>query len=68
MKWVSDEDDFALEIDFLNKKRNHECIQTENVKISQYLLYRYDEIFWIGMVSEIGSVNDDLFMHPNVPS
>ena len=41
------------------------------MKISQYLLCRYDELYWIGMVSEINSVNDDFkikFMHPNVPS
>ena len=71
MKWVSDDDGFALECDFLNKKKNYECIQIENVKISQYLLCRYDELYWIGMVSEINSVNDDFkikFMHPNVPS
>ena len=38
MKWVSDDDGFALEFDFLNKKKNYKCMQTENVKISQYLL------------------------------
>ena len=71
MKWVSDDDGFAIQFDFLNKKKNYKCIQIENVKISQYLLCRYDELYWIGMVSEIDSVNDDFkikFMHPNVPS
>ena len=71
MKRISDDDDFALEFDFFNKEKNYECIQIENVKISQHLLCRYDELYWIGMVSEIDSVNDDFkikFLYPNAPS
>ena len=71
MKQVSDDDDFALQFDFLSKKKNYEYIQIENVKISQSLLSRYDKLCSIGMVTEIDSVNDDFkikFMHPNVPS
>ena len=70
MKRVSDDDDFSLTYDFINKrkcKRN----QTENVKISQYILCKYDELYWIGMVSEIDNEHDDFkvkFMHPNCPS
>ena len=33
-------------------------------------LCRYDEFYWIGMVSEIDSVNGDFkikFMYPDVP-
>ena len=56
MKQVSGDDDFALEFDFLNKKKN-EYIKIENEKISQYLLCRYDEFYWIGMVSEIDSTS-----------
>ena len=33
MKGVSDDDDFAIEFDFLNKKKKYECIQIENVNL-----------------------------------
>ena len=59
-----------LSLTLLTRKKI-ECMQIEKMKISQYLLCRYDELYWIGMVSEIDSVNDDFkikFMHPNVPS
>ena len=56
-----------LSLIFLTRKKIYECIQIENVKISQYLLCRYDELYWIGMVSEIDSANE-FCEHPNVPS
>ena len=70
MKWVSEDDDFALTFDFLNRNKN-EIVQIDNVTISQYLLYKHDELYWLGMASKIDKENDDFmvkFMHPNFPS
>lgn len=71
MKRIYHDDDFALEFDILKSKKKYECMQIENVKISQILLCKYDELCWIGMVSEIDFLNYDFkikFMHPIIPS
>ena len=71
MKRIYHDDDFALEFDILKSKKTYECMQIENVKISQILLCKYDELCWIGMVSEIDFLNYDFkikFMHPIIPS
>ncbi|XP_047129865.1 uncharacterized protein LOC124809907 [Hydra vulgaris] len=70
MKRVSDDADFALTFDFLNKQK-FETIKIDYVMISQYLFCKYDEFYWLGMVSEIDKENDDFlvkFMHPHYPS
>ena len=70
MKRVSDDDDFALTFDFL-KKQKYEIIRIDNVMISQYLFCKYDDFYWLGMVSEVDKENNDFmvkFMHPHYPS
>jgi hypothetical protein len=39
--------------------------------MSQYLFCKYDDFYWLGMVSEVDKENDDFmvkFMHPHYPS
>ena len=70
MKRVSDDDEFALTFDFLNKRKCEE-IKIETIKISQFILCKYDEFYWIGMVTEIDEEKNDFkvkFMNPSVPS
>lgn len=46
-------------------------IEIKSLKISQYLLCKYDEKHWIGMVSEVNNDAKDVkikFMHPFYPS
>ena len=70
MKRVSDDESFALEFEFCGKKLVSE-INAENVQIGQYLLCKYDDFYWIGMVSDIDILNNDFmvkFMHPKYPN
>ena len=53
MKRISDDDVFEAEFDFLGNKACLNMIKVENVRVSQYLVCKYDEQYWIGIVSEV---------------
>jgi hypothetical protein len=71
MKRVSDDDEFESEFDFLGNKACLNIIKVENVRVSQYFVCKYDEEYWIGIVTEIDQEANDVFiqfMHPHYPS
>ena len=68
MKLISYDDDFELEFDLLGKKT---CLSNAEDKVSQYLLCKYDSLYWIGIASEIDPSAYNIkakFMHPNYSS
>ena len=71
MKRVADDNKFEIEFDFLGIKSPVDRIEVENIKMSQYLLCKYDDQYWIGIVLEIDQTASDVrvkFMHPQYPS
>ena len=49
MKNLSYDDDFKVKFDFLGKKIFISNAEAKNIKVCQYLLCKYDSLYWIGI-------------------
>ena len=71
MRCLSNDDGFELEFDFLRDKVSMSCMKVKDVRVAQFILCKYDDHHWVGMVSEVNEEEHDVkikFMHPNYPS
>ena len=71
MKRISYDDAFELELDFLGKKPQLSNSEPKNMRVSQYLLCKYDSVHWIGRAPNIDPSAYNIkvkLMHPNYPS
>ena len=69
MKRVSDDNKFELEFDFFGNTSPVDRIEVENIEVPQYLLCKYDDRYWTGMVLEIDQTANDVrvkFMHIHI--
>ena len=69
IKRVSDDSEFESEFNFLGKHAPVQNPCLDRIKISTYLLCKYDDRYWIGIVSDIDEAAGDAkvkFMHPQV--
>ena len=58
-------------IENTEKKTRLSNAEAKNIKVSKYLLYKYDRLYWIGVASEIDLSAYNIkvkLMHPNYPS
>ena len=56
---------------FCGGNTNPKSSGVSNIKVSQYVLCKYDGLYWIGITSEIDSASSNIkvkFMHPHFPS
>ena len=70
MKRVSDDNEFESEFNFLGKHTSVQNPCLDQIKISKYLLCKYDDWYWIGIVSDIDEAAGDVevkSMHPHYP-
>ena len=70
MKRVSDDNEFESEFNFLGKHAPVENPCLDRIKISTYLLCKYDRRYWIAIVSDIDEAAGDVrlkFMHRHYP-
>ena len=70
IKRVSDDSEFESEFNFLGKHAPVQNPCLDRIKISTYLLCKYDDRYWIGIVSDIDEAAGDVkvkFMHPHYP-
>ena len=70
LKRASCDDRFECEFDFL-KNRMYISINIQDICIAQYILCKYDDHYWIGMVFEVDLESKEVkvkFMHPSYPS
>ena len=71
MRRVSDNNEYDFEFAFCVGNTNPKSSGVSNIKVSQYILCKYDGLYWIGITSEIDSASIDIkvkFMHPHFPS
>ena len=71
MRRVSDNNEYDFEFAFCGGNTNTKSSGVSNIKASQYILCKYDGLYWIGITSEIDSASSDIkvkFMHPHFPS
>ena len=69
MRRVSDNNEYDFEFAFCVGNTNPKSSGVS--KVSQYILCKYDGLYWIGITSEIDSALIDIkikFMHPHFPS
>ena len=62
-KCVSEDEEFCLEFNLTNEPQM--CIDI--LRISQFILCKYDHFYWLGMICETDVENRDVrvkFMHP----
>ena len=70
MKRVSDDNEFESKFNFLGKQTHAQNPCLDRIKISTYLLCKYDDRYWIGIVSDEDETAGDVkvkFMHPCYP-
>ena len=70
MKRVSDDNEFESELNFLGKHAPVQNPCLDRIKISTYLLCKYDHRYWIAIVSDIDEAAGDVrlkFMHRHFP-
>ena len=71
MKYISHNNDFEFKFHFLKKKSHFSNAEVKDFQVSQYLLYRYNGLYWNGIVTEIDWAASDTkvkFMLPLYPS
>ena len=70
LKHVSCDDRFECEFDFL-KNKVYITINIQDIRIARYILCKYDDHYWTGMVSEVYLESKEVkvkFIHPSYPS
>ena len=70
MRRVSDNNEYDFELVFRSDNANPKSSAVINIKVSQYSICKYDDLYWIGITSEIDSSPSDMkvkFMHPHYP-
>ena len=57
MRRVSDNNEYDFEFAFCGGNTNPKSSGVSNIKASQYILCKYDGLYWIGITSEIDSAS-----------
>ena len=66
-KHVSEESEYSLVFNFESAISPHQL----QLKISQFVVCLYDNLYWVGMITEIDDANEDVninFMHNHLPT